>query len=68
MKVVFDTSHVVVALALSWTVLHTIDAFGVTTVIAALFLGKFINVMNSLFAAKFQQAAFGSDRVACASQ
>ena len=67
-KVVFDTSHVVVALALSWTVLHTIDAFGVTTVIAALFLGKFINVMNSLFAAKFQQAAFGSDRVACASQ
>lgn len=67
-KVVFDTSHVVVALVLSWTVLHTIDAFGVTTVIAALFLGKFINVMNSLFAAKFQQAAFGSDRVACASQ
>lgn len=67
-KVVFDTSHVVVALVLSWTVLHTIDAFGVTTVIAALFLGKFINVMNRLFAAKFQQAAFGSDRVACASQ
>lgn len=65
-KVVFDTSHVVVALVLSWTVLHTIDAFGITTVIAALFLGKFINVMNSLFAAKFQQAAFGSDRVAAA--
>ena len=65
-KVVFDTSHVVVALVLSWTVLHTIDAFGVTTVIAALFLGKFINVMNGLFAAKFQQTAFGSDRVAAA--
>ena len=65
-KVVFDTSHVVVALVLSWTMLHTIDAFGVTTVIAALFLGKFINVMNGLFAAKFQQTAFGSDRVAAA--
>lgn len=65
-KVVFDTSHVVVALVLSWTVLHAIDAFGVTTVIAALFLGKFINVMNGLFAAKFQQTAFGSDRVAAA--
>lgn len=65
-KVVFDTSHVVVALMLSWTMLHTIDAFGVTTVIAALFLGKFINVMNGLFAAKFQQTAFGSDRVAAA--
>lgn len=65
-KVVFDTSHVVVALVLSWTVLHTIDAFGVTTVIAALFLGKFINVMNGLFAAKFQQTAFGSDRAAAA--
>ena len=65
-KVVFDMSHVVVALVLSWTVLHTIDAFGVTTVIAALFLGKFINVMNGLFAAKFQQTAFGSDRVAAA--
>lgn len=67
-KVVFDTSHVVVALVLSWTVLHTIDAFGVTTVIAALFLGKFINVMNRLFAAKFQRTAFGSDRTAGASQ
>ena len=67
-KVVFDTSHVVVALVLSWTVLHTIDAFGVTTVIAALFLGKFINVMNRLFAAKFQRTAFGRDRIACASQ
>lgn len=65
-KVVFDTSHVVVALVLSWTMLHTIDAFGVTTVIASLFLGKFINVMNGLFAAKFQQTAFGSDRVAAA--
>ena len=67
-KVVFDTSHVVVALVLSWTVLHTIDAFGVTTIIAALFLGKFINVMNRLFAAKFQRAAFGNDRMAAAAQ
>ncbi|WP_019239881.1 MULTISPECIES: YczE/YyaS/YitT family protein [Enorma] len=67
-KVVFDTSHVVVALVLSWTVLHTIDAFGITTIIAALFLGKFINVMNRLFAERFQRAAFGSARGAAAAE
>ena len=67
-KVVFDTSHVVVALVLSWTVLHTIDAFGITTIIAALFLGKFINVMNRLFAERFQRAAFGSARGAVAAE
>ena len=67
-KVVFDTSHVVVALVLSWTVLHTIDAFGITTIIAALFLGQFINVMNRLFAERFQRAAFGSARGAVAAE
>lgn len=65
-KVVFDTSHVAVALVLSLVFLHTIEAFGITTVISALFLGKIINVMNRLFAARFQQAAFGSARLAAA--
>lgn len=65
-KVVFDTSHVAVALVLSIVFLHTIEAFGATTVISALFLGKIINVMNRLFAARFQRAAFGNARLAAA--
>ena len=48
-----------VALALTLAVLGTVGGFGPTTVISALFLGRMINVMNRLFAARFTRAAFG---------
>lgn len=67
-KVVFDTSHVAVSLVLSLLVLHSLGGFGATTIISALFLGRFINVMNGLFAARFQRAAFGVDRVPAAAE
>lgn len=58
-KVVFDSIHVAVALALTLAVLGTVGGFGPTTVISALFLGRMINVMNRLFAARLTRAAFG---------
>lgn len=59
-KVVFDTSHVAASLALSLLFLHDLGGFGATTVISALFLGRVINVVNSLFAERFRKAAFGT--------
>lgn len=58
-KVIFDSSHVVAALAVSLLVLHSLGGFGATTIISALFLGRVINVVNSLCAAKFRHLAFG---------
>lgn len=58
-KVVFDSSHVIAALALSALVLHSLGGFGVTTVISALFLGRFINVANGIFEPRFTRLAFG---------
>jgi len=58
-KVVFDSSHVVVSLLLSFTFLHSIGGLGLTTVVSALFLGRCINGMNSLFAERFRRIAFG---------
>ena len=59
-KVFFDTSHVAASLALSLLFLHDLGGFGATTVISALFLGRVINVVNSLFAERFRKAAFGT--------
>lgn len=58
-KVVFDSAHVAAALALTLAVLGNAGGFGPTTIISALFLGRLINVMNRLFAARFTRAAFG---------
>lgn len=58
-KVIFDCSHVVVSLALSLLFMHNLGGFGVTTAISALFLGRFINVANRLFASHFLHVAFG---------
>ena len=58
-KVVFDSLHVAVALALTLVVLGNVGGFGLTTVISALFLGRLINVMNRMFAPTFTRVAFG---------
>lgn len=58
-KVVFDSSHVVAVLALSVLVLHNLGGFGITTIISALFLGRFINVANGIFEPRFTRLAFG---------
>lgn len=58
-KVVFDSSHVVVSLILSLVILHSLGGFGPATIISALFLGRVINVMNKLFAHRFRALAFG---------
>lgn len=58
-KVVFDSSHVIVSVALSLAVLQSLGGLGLTTVVSALFLGRVINVMNALFATRFRRIAFG---------
>lgn len=60
-KVVFDTSHVTASLIMSLLVLHELGGFGATTIISALFLGRVINVVNSLFVKWFRRAAFGTE-------
>ena len=58
-KVIFDCSHVAVSLALSLALAHNLGGFGITTMISALFLGRFINVANKLFTPHFLHVAFG---------
>ena len=61
-KVIFDCSHVIASLALSLVLMHNFGGFGITTAISALFLGRFINVANKLFAQRFVITAFGDTK------
>ncbi|WP_303863486.1 YitT family protein, partial [Alkalibaculum bacchi] len=58
-KVVFDSSHVLVSIIGSLVLFGDIEGFGLTTVVSALLLGRIINVMESLVGDHAKEMVFG---------
>lgn len=57
-KTIFDLTLVILSLSLSLTFMKSLGSFNVATIISALFLGKFINVVNNLFKNRIEKLIY----------